>query len=358
MFCQSNQIIMKKLLSISWLCVLSSILTFGNIAPPSANINEVTFDSLGDWTIEMTSYDLYGIDSMILISSSGSSIITHFTVIDWGGPGLETDAAVIGDTNLLNPVYIDPEGDYIKLISYSWQVRTDSISFGNYPGSIMDCVNGGESYAFIVAEDEFSFSIDKTPTLGIENDTSGAMASFSGMIYDPEGEPLQGGSFALSYVLSINVNPDGSFYKRVFARRYNTAEITYYSADKREKIYYTIEPLNFCVPPDSTHHEDIITTGFVNITEKEKDYTHGLIVAPNPFNSRLLFYIDYNVVPDDKPLVIQISEQSGQILHTIYLKSGQKRIQWTPASDLAPGIYFYTLQTEKRIYTTGKVIKF
>jgi hypothetical protein len=345
---------MKRLTFIILWGMLSSSFSLSNVGPQQAYLNEIYFDENGDWQIEIV--HLLGIDSLRLYSSSGNSLISNYTPIYW--QPFSIPSTVIGDTNLAESLYINPEGDYIKLVSYNFGVaQSDSMAFGNFPGSYLDCTIGNESFTAEYTGMPEGFTIDNSPTLGLPNDTTGTKGWISGILYRPNGDPFVRGEFTfVNYNTWIEVNPDGSFSQRMFSRRYKTDYIRYRQSYISPIVEYMIVPQDFCLHPDSSVQIEIFTTGFVKVEDKKKYFDHGLIVSPNPFTTRISFYLDYTVLPEEK-LKLEILDQQGKILHSEGTGLKQKRIDWEPGEYVASGILIYRLSNSHQILTTGKIIK-
>ncbi|MCK9398931.1 MAG: T9SS type A sorting domain-containing protein [Bacteroidales bacterium] len=357
---------MKKSIAVLiFIALVSSVR--GNIATPQAFISEIIVDSAGNWTIEMGFYEwsIIEIDSIVLKTSSGSSVISFYTLIPGGGSQYFDSLALITSLNLENPVSINLEGDFVKLISYAWEDDPfDSVAFGNYPGSYLDCIRDGESVIYLsYSQTQWSYTgsycIDISPTIGSENDTIGALGSFSGVFFDLLGNPFTEGYFLLPGVenTTIQIQPDGSFSERIFARRFTFDTIEYYHPPSPSE-YYTIEPVDFCLRPDSSHYQDIITTSLVEgIESKENDVENVITISPNPFADKVTFYFNLkNSHPSDE-LSLLIYSLDGREIHRIQLSSDQKRYDWAPAGSVTTGTLIYSLKKNNQVMKTGKFIK-
>jgi hypothetical protein len=342
----------------------------GNVAPPQAYISEILVDSSGNWTIEMGFYqwDIPIIDSIRLVSSSGSSIITSFTLIPGGGSFYFDSLSVITNDNLANPITFNPNGDLVKLISYVnlWGADpVDSVAFGDYPGSMLSCIHEGESVIYamynIGTGGTWGFGIDSSPTIGTMNDTTGAMGNFSGIVYDLEGNPFTGGYFGLPFIegMVIHINPDGSFSERVLSHRITFDTIKLHLPSRLHTIEtYIIEPVDFCLRPDSSHYQDIITTSLViGIKEKKEDIENIVVISPNPFTDKVTFYINRKNSHSTDELTLLIYSLEGRELHRVLLSQDKKRFEWAPGRSVLPGTFIYRLEMNNQAIKSGKFIK-
>lgn len=326
-----------------------------NVVPPQAYITEILVDSSGNWSIEMEFYyDPYiYVDSVFLVTSTGSSRINNYNAV-------EVDdfvyLGVITIADLESPVTINPDGDFVQLISYSWdETNFSDVSFGNYPGSYLDCIQNGESVASVIG----FYGMDKSPSIGSINDTAGAMGNFSGIAYDLSGNPFIGGLiFTEIDGLTIVLNTDGFFSERIVNRRYNFDTISHYTAPPANYDFYTIDAINFCLRPDSSYYQDIITTSLIiGIDDKEVIDENIVTIAPNPFSDKVVFYFNLkNTDPSDE-MGLSIYSLDGRELQHINLSSDQLRYDWTPSGEVSPGTLIYRLEKNSQLIKSGKFIK-
>ena len=272
---------MKRTFAIFVWLLFSSLFSLGNSAPPVAAFSEFLIDSLGNWTMELRLNFPVGIDSIEIGFSSGNSMVEQYELIP---PG---DYTLIDNSNLSTPLTVNSEGDYIIVRSWgSGYWHADSLAYGNYPGATLDCAEYGSSYASINIDYFFAYAIDNSPTLGIENDTSGAVSNFSGKIYDPNGNLITTGTLIFGPEdLRYPIYAGGSFNGPIFAHRYYCDSIIIRSSSQPYTYtLYTIDPVEFCETPGSLIYEEIICTAIVDITDYYEEKVR-VIVSPNPFSS-------------------------------------------------------------------------
>jgi hypothetical protein len=344
------------------------ICAMGNIAPPKAFISEVFFDGSGNWTIELGFYPYYysEIDSIRIESSTGSSIINFCTLTPGGGSPNFDSITVITKLNLVAPVSINPNADYIKVTSYIFGYGTyDYVAFGNYPGSFLDCKQNSESIAYVSYSlgpaYTSSFCIDRSPTPGYGNDTTGAMCNFSGKVYDLSGNAFTNGMFSLPPLMNttIEIQPDGSFFERVFARRYMFDTLTlYFPPWPYAAQTYTVEHVDFCVRPDGQHTQDIITTSLVTAIDKHKpDNENIVVVSPNPFTEKVSFYFNMGKQYPGDEITLSIYGPDGRLLKQVKLTVDQNSYEWIPDESVPAGVLVFTLMKNGQTVKSGKLLK-
>ncbi|MHC1777026.1 MAG: T9SS type A sorting domain-containing protein [Lentimicrobium sp.] len=347
---------MKRLLFLVFPLLFSNLITLANSAPPMALLREVLFDSSGNWSVELYLYQEPYIDSIWVEFSSGGACVTSYTLI------APDDLTVIDNSNLSTPLTVNPDGDYIIIRSFGASYsHYDSLAFGNYPGSILDCIHTGVSYAWIeipVNGWSSGFSIDKTPTMGLINDTSGAVAYFSGTAYKVNGEVFTAGEIVfVPEVLSISIHPDGTFNHPIFVRRYDCEEIRIIQYSPYSYADYTIVPLEFCALPGSTVHEDFVTTGLVTNSQNVKMKDPLVIVSPNPFTTAITFYWSAPAFSPNDFTELSIFDEQGKQLLKERIRIDSQKYQWNPEGHVPSGVYVYQLVRNGLAVSSGKIVR-
>lgn len=360
---------MKRLLLIFTTSIIVTVAN-GNVTPPKAYISEINFDTGGNWSIELGFFLNYAseIDSIKIESSAGSSIINFFTPIPVPGgvfPNFET-LAVITNLNLLTPVSINPFADYVKIISYTYGYETyDYVALGNYPGSFLDCQQTGESICYLEysynSDWRRSFCVDKSPTIGFVNDTTGALSRYSGKIYDPSGNVFTQGYFSLPphVGIFIDIQPDGSFLETVFSRRYTFDTITIvFTSWPYTSQTYKVQHVDFCVMPGALHTQDIIATSIITAVDKhEPDQECVVVVSPNPFTNKVTFFFNLgNPDPSDE-ISLTIYGQDGRQLKQINPTAFQNKYEWIPDEYIPTGVLVFHMKKNGKTVKTGKFLK-
>ncbi len=353
-------IIMKKI----FFLVLMSLCISGmkaNIIMPRAWISEIFVEGPGNWSIELGfhEYEHEDVDSIRLVTSSGNSVVTYYSLI-WPGYGeSEFDSiAVITNENLGNPLTINLAGDFVRVISYVWGSETyDYVVFGEYPGSFLNCIHEGESVCDVWHQ---GFCIDNIPNIGAGDDGFGHLSNFSGMVYDLSGNPVNSGMIHLPGPWGTNLYTDegGMFDDIVFSHRYayDTVEL-WIPPWPYTRYEYTVEPFDFCVRPDSSHYQDIIFTSLVLGTDTSEKFEENIVtIAPNPFSNLVVFYFNIKENNDDD-LTFNIYSLDGRNIAQFSILPGQTRLEWIPSALTPSGTYIYRLDKQNKTLKTGKFVK-
>jgi hypothetical protein len=342
-----------------------AVLVRGNVTPEAAMISEILVDGTGNWTIELGFSDFFFGDSIVIESSSGRSAVSNYELIPGSGYPFEMGLAVITNANLHSPISVNPGCDMIKVISYYYDATlVDSVAFGNYPGSGLNCIRTGESVSYIdeywgTWSDENGFCMDKSPSIGLPNDTTDISALLSGKIYNPAGGVFTEGDFYIAnYGIQFNISPDGSFSGYVLARRL-VFDTVYIGVPGSPTISgkYAIVPVDICLRPDSACQLSIYTTSRVTTPVLPLPAFKKVTVSPNPFTGSVTFYFNLNGISLYDMISLEILTMEGKQILQVRLADHPKEYQWTPDITLPPGTLIYKLMADDRCVESGKVIK-
>jgi len=246
----------------------------------------------------------------------------------------------------------------VRLVSYIFGIEAmDEIKFGNYPGSFLNCMHPGES-VFCVGWGDFA--IDNSPTIGISNEFNydGFLGGFYGRIMDLNGNPIDTGFVTTNGLYCIVISPDsqGNFSELVLSRQHTFDTIYHYIPPwPYNKQIYTVEPVDFCVPPDSSHYQDIITTSLViGVEETEKPDENLVTIAPNPFSEKVDFYFNTN---NKEAMRFSIFSLDGKRILQTQLNEDQRIYEWRPSAEIPSGTYIYRLEKSHHVLKTGKFLR-
>lgn len=364
---------MKKILFLASLLFFSGVL-FGNPVPlPHAMISEFQFDPISKWRLEIGFGSLMigseyvylhdDYDSICLVTSYGMARIKLGSSED------SMSLLVITPDSLSTPLSINGSGDCIKVYSYLSKVAfggmllTDTLSFGNYMGSVCDSIPTGYSicrfYFYYNAENTATvFCLSKKPTIGTPNDTSGCCATMTGVMFDKNNKKIINWNFTLDYPITFFA--DSTFSTSILARKCNFSGV-FQTMSTGGWSWQMTDTVAVDAYPDSVIKRDIHFTDLVGIKEKPAPPNPDLYIInyPNPFNPGTNFYVR---IPDDsrrKSGRIEVYNSIGQRVFVVPL-SGVSTYKWdgvdTSGKAVASGVYYYRLVFDNAIYKTGSMI--
>lgn len=350
---------MKKIIVFVFLLFSTTFSLANPIALPLAAISEFMFESDTNWTLEITfkygtRYYRHGdFDSICVVTSKGRSRIKLDYVKD------STSLFVITPDSFIFPLSINNEGDQIELISYQHiyhSYMVDSVSFGNYPGSSIGFLPSGYS---ICRLGYYLFCKDKSPTIGLQNDTLGTCGTLRGYLFDKNGTRITNGNYQLDNQLVFN--NDSMFTTRVFARNFIRIYIDKVMFPGSYNMLW-IDSLHIDLDPDSLLEKDIHCRDYIDAVERinvPKSYPLEVMNYPNPFNPSTIFFIRIPTNIKYHTGFIHIYTVDGKRIYTLSL-SDHTPLKWNGQSsngELAPtGVYYYQLLLDNVVYKGGSMI--
>ncbi|MBC8376827.1 MAG: T9SS type A sorting domain-containing protein [FCB group bacterium] len=278
-------------------------------------------DSTMDGWYMTTSSDTAMLDSGIILSEG------IFILLDEG--------------TLQTPLSLSPSGETITLFNSAgyWM---DELRYGDVENTETPSPPSGYSICLDYEMYHYWY-LDSTPTLGAENDTSGAMSTIEGNIYDHDGNPLERArvrhAMTTQDVDSIYVTTDMSGY---------------YTVDRRARLLYldvTLEgydlaDTSFQAWPNTTHQVDFYLSPLVGIDDNESMIPEQIKLMqnyPNPFNASTS--IEFGL-PAPAHVAIDVFKLDGSHIATVLeekMSAGKHEISWN-AVNVPSGIYVYTIQ--------------
>jgi hypothetical protein len=264
------------------------------------------------------------------------------------------DFKLITQDSLISPLSVNSQGDLINLCYQDWSA--DRISYGEGPDNEVSAPKAGQSVCLkVYPSQQYYYYLDCTPTLGAENDSSGAYGYIEGIVTDSSGTPQTGVEIKYGFIYfslnstirkSVFSDSSGYFIFKNLAHR----EGLYYNVGEDEDRYFGVVQ----IWPEDTVSIHIVTKNLSTIH-------HNHFVAevrsfelkqnyPNPFNSYTI--IEYNI-PAAAEVELSIFNVNGRLVEHLVGQeqpAGTHQVEWQ-AQSYASGIYFYQLKTGKNMIT-------
>lgn len=338
--------------------------------PPAIGLSELSFNSNGDWIIElwyegiMPDYGYNSVDSVFICSSTGRARLKNEKFDGYIG------LMVVRKDSLLSNLNINPEGDSIQIEYYYKHylgpetALADPVVFGNFRNATLYAPEMGESIATYSAFSAYSdynrgqnygeiFSIDKSPNPGIENDSTGMCGTLKGKIYDQNNQVLTNSnlSFYTKAIFGINPSSDGSYSVRVFSYKNHITQIFYNEGPSRFTV--DITPIDINVKPDTVITADIHIERITSVNEIKPDPASILNVSPNPVKDLLIQY-EISVPVRSSTSYFELINMSGQKIAQIPITENAGKIN-LPANTV-DGMYTLRLFVNNKNYANSKII--
>jgi hypothetical protein len=351
---------MKKLLLTINTLLIITILRANPIPMPSVVLSELYFDTNGEWVIELqysnTYQDLMPIDSIWIKSNSGTSKIKRFNIN--GSEGI----IVIRNDSLISNLIINPQTDSIK-ISYTLESYTQSnkpIIYGYLNASISSPRND-QSIAGVYPYFDL-YCLDKSPTIGVINDTIGMCGMLKGQIFDKNDKLLKGlpiNTFEMvieKYIsdVPIFISSDGSYYSNLYALNVNVKELFYRYGDN-QGYFVSINPMNITMQPDSSVNINIhiLDSLMVGINDINSSVESIIKLFPNPLSGLSLNY-EIALPVKSSNCYIDLVNMNGQQIAKFQIRENIGQINLP--SNIENGMYSILLFFNNRNYSSSHIM--
>jgi hypothetical protein len=358
---------MKKLLLIIFSLACIAITNANPLPspPPIVGLSEIGFDSDGKWVIELGYQNIYNentymaVDSIFICSSTGRAKLKNLRFNSWAG------IMMVRNDSLLSNLNINPAGDSIQIEYYVSNVKNSYIPlvFGNFKNATLACPQTGQSIASYFVFDNMDmynsskesnvYSIDKSPTFGVENDSTGMCGTLKGKIYDQNNQLLINSTHNFSTFPLFNFEPssDGSYSVRAFSFKNKISQM-YYSEGYNNFIV-DILPIEYNMMPDSVITVDIHILKITAVDELKSDPVTTLQISPNPIKD-LSFNYKTSIPVKSSASYIELISLSGQKIVRFPITENAGKIN-LPANTIT-GIYTLRLFVNNKNYGTSKII--
>ena len=323
------------------------------IPVPYVEISELQFRADGSWMLEIAvfSVGVYSIEAIWIKSNSGESKLKYFE--DDGSYKL----LVVESSDMATPLAFNSIQDSISVTLgtedqgwWGWWWDSETLTYG-YPNSEIRTPKTGQSIAYY----GWLFSITKSPTIGLENDTTGMMGTIRGIVYDVNGLPLSTmsdrGLIFGSWGFSFYPQSDGSYSTRYYSR--DNEKVTHLRYDNGSRSV-GITPIGFSLQPDSVVIRNLYLTDeiFVGINEINNNTESILKIYPQPIKQQFNYEISIPIKSVETYMIFR--NINGQELYRFLVTENNGVI--TLPDNIKAGFYILQLISNKKNYATTKLI--
>ena len=343
------------------LLLISILRVVANPLPaPYIEISELQFRADGSWILEIAIYPVgaNSIGAIWIKSNSGESKLTHFE--DDGSYKL----LVVENNNLTNPLIINALQDSVNVTfapidvdKIEWWHSFDALTYG-YPNSKIRTPKTGQSIAQISGP---LYSITKSPSIGLPNDTTGMMGTIKGVVYDKNGLPLSNmsdkGLIDEYWGSWFYPQSDGSYSTRYYSRdNDNVYRLKYKYGSVLRSV--DVIPYSISLQPDSVIIRDIYLTGDIatietGINEINSNMESILKIYPQPVKQQSLNY-EISIPVKSAETYMIFRNMNGQEMYR-FLVTENKGVLTLP-ENIKNGSYIVQLISNRKNYATVKLI--
>ncbi len=349
---------MKKKLLVLLLVLQFGMVQANPLIPPRVLISELAFDETGSWMLELQGFDFtnwFYLDSIILTTSTGKATLG---TLRFEG---ENNILVLRKDSLKSDLPIRMEGDSISLLFYPdiyyMNGNIPSLVFGDFTSSVLASPRAGQSIAGAPSfEYTNNYSIDKSPTPGLQNDTTGMCGTLTGKIFDINNQLVQSSDYVFidRSGWEYNIDGNGNYRTRILSARTTLSSMNVYHKPTRKYMQVPVETIAFSVQPDTLIQadlhlqKDLITA----LDEPENAPVTMLQVYPTPPVGRRLNY-SVGLPVGSSEARLELIDLNGRIYCTYRITESQGRIELP--SELSSGTFFLRLQLNRRTYPSVKI---
>jgi len=335
---------MKRFI-VSLLC-LAALQAFANplVAPPSAVISELYFDSTGKWFLEVGFWG--SVDMVRIKTNSGEAYYLSSSA------SIQNRFVVLTCDSLSNlSLAINKKNDCIKVITKSnltdsHYPEKDSMQIGVQSGSVIDSIPPGCS----INKNWWTnmMCLDCSPTLGKSNDEDGTTATIYGHFYQlgPDFESYDEKYFYFSdqvtmstdlWAVGFPIDKSCNYAAKVRAKRYSINNLLIYTYSINAVHWMDFIKNDFAVyPGDSVRVDFTMGTSLKVPAEQNTLFS----IYPNPANDKTSFVFDMPLMKSDR-VFISLYSVDGKLVQTLQPKSG---IYDFDCSDMNPGTYICKME--------------
>jgi len=343
------------------LITLLSISAFANPIFEYVQLNELICTEDG-WQMELFTdfFTEQNLDNCIVSCNAGSSYFN---------PGIsfsEGQYILVTEADLQSPLEFDQTNDCIY-VSFD-DLYLSSLNLGFFDNNIPPAQAGqsytSHSYSTQSMETSYFFTLDNTPTMGMQNSSEGTNGTFEGYVHDAAGNPVANVEMSHSFLETNNfeifTDDAGYFSSEIPARNYDLhVHLAYIaSLDSLVSIF-----------PEQTNYYEFCFENYVNIPNSEiafPEIHYNLNSTPNPFyqNNDNQIELSFSLPINTPDLSLTIYNSKGQVVNTIELGNKDASEKWICTWDgkdngnnvQASGIYFIKLSSQGKDLATSKLI--
>lgn len=364
--------------------IVSNLCANPILGPGEPLIGEIYFDENDNWFIEFNTsayeWEAYSFDEIILETSSGQSEVKSGIVF--------TDSTVlITQDSLLTPLFINPAGDYIKIVKESgddgyWFPSERCFIFGDYEYSHVGVLYSGQSYCIPYGMD-FLYCITKcnVPTPGYSDVNDNFYGDLVLNISDGNSNPMPDiKCFLTSYSYNCETHCLYDVYEYDYSiQLYRTIDSQSDSDGRIDFLSSNIYAMNYSLIFKSADENYLYDTtinisvepGIENVfditldceiiwvdVETEKLDRELLEVFPNPAKEQVSIAFPDKNIPIKKFAVVKVFSENGDLIKIVPVSNTTDGIQdlTIDIGDMSSGNYYCNLEVDGRKLAVSKFI--
>lgn len=344
---------MKKALAAVLFLLISNVIPANPLPVPiDFVLSELTFDAEGNWVIEIrfrNEWNFWGTNGIYITTTTGMADLKQLTdEAIW-----QTGFVTITKDSLQSDLFINPAGDSISLLRIGGtEPLIPALVFGNAATATVRSPLVGESIALY----DDVYSIDGSPSLGVENDSSGMCGTITGMVYDPHQLLPDDVWLAGCGLLDFKPATDGSYSARITSSKHTVDQLYYFSTrtEKSSGYYVKVVPLSVTTEPDTVVSGDLHVYDIVAALDPVNEQRESILqLSPNPVKGSAITYEIALPILSSKAHLDIFSLNGQRVGHTV-LSDRKGTLQLH--QELPNGTYTVSLYVNNKNYENVKLI--
>ncbi len=321
-------------------------------------MTELFFNSEGKWTIELkflddrflSTYDIY------ISSSSGMAKVKSLNDIAI----YKTKILTITNDSLESNLTINPLGDSINVFRPGANQIFVPLVFGNRVTSEVRAPQKKESIAIFGSDYnkflDLDYSIDMSPSIGKENDTTGMCGTIKGKIYDPKNLLPTNSFLQANGMIPFKPDANGNFNAKICSSKKKIDKLYYFSIKSgiASGYYVKVTPVVVTTEPNQLVNVDLNVYDIVSSVENLKYNQESIFkISPNPIKD---YSFNYEIAIPVKSAnsYLEIFNISGQKVGRFSISENTGKINLQ--NSLQDGTYTVRLFVNNKNYTNSKII--
>ncbi|OJX83250.1 MAG: hypothetical protein BGP01_08195 [Paludibacter sp. 47-17] len=351
--------VMKRNFAFGLLLLILNFLKANPLPVPNNFVlAELFFNSEGKWTIELKFVDDYyfGTDGIYVSSISGQSELKQLN----DDAIFKTKIVTITNDSLKSDLLINPLGDSVFVYCQSAYPIIHPLVFGNRVTASVRAPQVSESialYSFDFQDDfAFDYSIDKSPSLGNENDSTGMCGTIRGKIYDPYNLLPANAWLAGNGIINFKPDANGDYCARITSSKHNIDKLYYFIPESgiSSGYYVKVLPVVVTTEPDTIVNVDLHIYDIVSSVESIKSNQENIFnITPNPIIESS-FHYEITIPVKSSNSYIELFNISGQMVERHYITESSGKINLK--QQLTAGNYTVKLFVNNKNYANSKII--
>jgi hypothetical protein len=266
-------------------------------------------------------------------------------------PAVPGGVVTVTRNSLQGSLDISCSGDSLRLEYRVNRSVEDELVFGTRCTASVQAPIAGQSIVRVKDGGEGGvFALTNAPSMGAENDSSGACGTLHGYVLDAGGNPVPGYRFMLDFPFTTAAN--GEYRTRVYAKVTSLPLLRYY----HDLMISTcsIQRLQYSMTPDSTIERNIVVTSPLASADDVPAAGAGLFhLYPNPGRPGATLQYSSTLPVASMGVTLILTDTQGKVVLEQDIRQSEGTLALPP--DLPAGLYLAAIRSHGKVYDALKL---